>query len=92
MDDSWRLNIEDPEVCQLARHVADLTGETLTDAVRHSLRERLQREQGARPDPEWIEKLREISNRCASRPVRDARSDVELVGYDDFAIPSIHGD
>jgi hypothetical protein len=52
----------------------------------------LQREQGARPDPEWIEKLREISNRCASRPVRDARSDVELVGYDDFAIPSIHGD
>jgi hypothetical protein len=34
------LNIKDPEVYQLARQVANLTGETLTDAVRHSLRER----------------------------------------------------
>ena len=50
--------------------------------------ERLQREQGARPDPQWIEKLREISDRCAARPVLDARSDDELAGYDEFGVPA----
>jgi antitoxin VapB len=86
------LNIKDPEVYQLARKVATLTGETLTDAVRHSLRERLQREERAQTDPQWIEKLREISDRCAARPVLDARSDDEMVGYDEFGVPSNHGD
>lgn len=86
------LNIKDPEVYQLARQMADLTGETLTDAVRHSLQERLQREKRARPDPQWIEKLCEISDRCAARPVLDARSDDELVGYDEFGVPANHGD
>jgi antitoxin VapB len=74
------LNIKDQEVCQLARKVADLTGETLTDAVRGALRERLRREERAQTDPQWIERLREISDRCATRPVLDARSDDELVG------------
>lgn len=87
-----QLNINDPEVYQLARQVADLTGETLTDAVRHSLRERLEREQRARTGPQWIEMLREISDRCAARPVLDARSDDELAGYDEFGVPAIHGD
>jgi len=86
------LNIKDPEVYQLARQVADLTGETLTDAVRHSLLERLEREQRARPHAQWIEKLREISDRCAARPVLDPRSDDELVGYDEFGVPANHGD
>jgi len=86
------LNIKDPEVYQLARQVADLTGETLTDAVRHALLERLKRKQQARPDPQWIEKLYEISDRCAARPVLDARSDDELVGYDEFGVPDSHGD
>ncbi len=81
------LNIKDPEVYRLAREVANLTGETLTDAVRHALRERLARELQLRPDPLWIEKLREISDRCAARPVIDPRSDNELVGYDEFGIP-----
>ena len=44
------------------------------------------------PDPQWIEKLREISDRCAARPVLDARSDDELVGYDEFGVPAIHGE
>ena len=86
------LNIKDPEVYQLARQVSDLTGETLTDAVRGALRERLRREAHAQTDPQWIEKLREISDRCAARPVLDKRSDDELVGYDEFGVPASHGD
>jgi antitoxin VapB len=87
MEAAKPLNIKDPEVYRLARQIADLTGETLTDAVRHALRERLARELQSRPDPLWIEKLREISDRCAARPVIDPRSDDELVGYDEFGIP-----
>ena len=75
------LHIKDPEVCHLARQVADLTGETLAGAVRSSLRERLQELESAQTDPLWIEKLREISDRCAARPVLDPRSDNELAGY-----------
>jgi antitoxin VapB len=81
------LNIKDPEVYQLAREVADLTGETLTDAVRFSLRLRLKQERRSGADPLWIDQLREISDRCAARPVIDSRSDDELVGYDEYGIP-----
>jgi antitoxin VapB len=82
------LNIKDPEVYRLAREVADLTGETLTDSVRHALRDRLDRERRRRLDPLLIEKLMEISSRCAALPVLDPRSDDELIGYDEFGIPS----
>jgi antitoxin VapB len=81
------LNIKDPEVYQLAREVADLTGETLTDAVRFSLRLRLKQERRSGADPLWIDQLLEISDRCAARPVIDSRSDDELVGYDEYGIP-----
>jgi antitoxin VapB len=67
--------------------VADLTGETLTDAVRHALRERWDREMRNRPDPLFIERLLEISDRRAARTAIDTRSDNELVGYDDLGIP-----
>jgi antitoxin VapB len=87
LEDSLPLNIKDPEVYQLARQVADLTGETLTDAVRHALLERLKREEAARAGSLWLEKLREISDRCAARPVLDPRTDDELVGYDEFGVP-----
>ena len=39
------LNIKDPEVYRLARQLADRTGESMTEAVRKSLRERLTREE-----------------------------------------------
>jgi antitoxin VapB len=82
------LNIKDQEVYDLAREVADLTGETLTDAVRFSLRLRLDIERRTVADPLWIEQLQEISDRCAARPVIDSRSDDELVGYDEHGIPA----
>ena len=37
------LNIRDREVSDLAREVADATGETMTQAVKTALRERLER-------------------------------------------------
>ena len=81
------LNIKDPEAYRLARCLADLTGESLTETVRSSLKERLSREQRRRPDPTVREKLTEIADRCARRPVLDSRTDDEIIGYDEHGLP-----
>ena len=43
-----QLNIKDAEATRLARELADLTGESQTEAVRKALRERLEREKAER--------------------------------------------
>ena len=43
-----QLNIKDAEATRLARELADLTGETQTEAVRRALHERLEREKAER--------------------------------------------
>jgi len=43
-----QLNIKDAEATRLARELAELTGESQTEAVRKALRERLEREQAER--------------------------------------------
>lgn len=59
------LNIKNPEAHALAERVAKLTGETLTDAVRVALRERLARlEQKPDFDQALYEKLKAIATGC----------------------------
>jgi len=82
------LNIKDPEVYRLARQLATQTGLSMTEVVRQALRERVAREDNRKPDPVMYERLLEISDRCAARPVRDPRSDDEIVGYDERGIPA----
>ena len=81
------LNIKDPQVYRLARELARRTGESMTEAVRKSLHDRLAREQRREPDAALMEKLQAISDRCASRRVLDPRSDDEIVGYDEHGAP-----
>jgi antitoxin VapB len=80
------LNIKDAETDRLARRLAELTGESLTRAVRTAVRERLEREQRQRGRPS-LEHLMTIARRCASRPVIDDRSPEEIIGYDDRGLP-----
>ncbi len=83
------LSLKDKETDSLARQVASLTGETLTEAIRTSLRERLRHEQLKRGEgPELAKALEEIAKRCAALPVLDDRSDDEILGYDENGIPS----
>ena len=44
------LRIKNPEAHRLARELADLTGESLTDAVISSLRERIRLKRAERPE------------------------------------------
>jgi antitoxin VapB len=76
------LSIKDKETDRLAREVAALTGETLTDAIRKALAERLERERrGAAP--RLADRLIEIGRHCAALPDFDTRSPEEIVGYDE---------
>ena len=82
------LSLKDPETDSLARQVASLTGETLTEAVRTSLRERLRHERLKRGQgPALANDLAEIARRCAARPVLDPRSADEILGYDENGLP-----
>jgi len=81
------LNIKDAETDRIARRLAALTGERLTDAVRAALSERLAREM-RRPGKtvDWA-RLREAQEQIARLSVADARADDELLDYDEAGLP-----
>ncbi len=83
------LSLKDPETDSLARQVASLTGETLTEAVRTSLSERLKRERLKRGRPANLaDELEAIVARSDGDPVLDNRSPEEILGYDENGLPS----
>jgi antitoxin VapB len=83
------LSIKNPETERLARELARVTGQNLTEAVTDALRERLVRETGRDPDTErWLEGIREIQREVAQLPVYDDRTPDEIIGYDEHGLPS----
>jgi antitoxin VapB len=82
------LNINHPDADRLARELASNTGETVTEAVLNSLRERLDRERRRRSAaPSAKDLLREVRERLARCSVRDSRPADEILGYDDQGLP-----
>jgi antitoxin VapB len=83
------LSLKDPETDRLAREVAALTGETLTEAVRRSLAERLRAERIRRGQP-TIDRaaIDALLSRFDALPVLDDRSADEIIGYDENGLPS----
>jgi len=78
------LSLKDEETDRLARTVAALTGETLTEAVRKSLAERLERERLRRGEAARLaDELERLGRECAALPDYDRRSPDEIVGYDE---------
>jgi antitoxin VapB len=60
------LNIKDEEAHRLARELAELTGESMTTAVREALTERLTALKKARDREETIERWLSIARDCAA--------------------------
>jgi antitoxin VapB len=81
------LNIKDPETDLLARRLAALTGERITDAVKIAVRERIEREERARGKAS-VDDLLAIAREIAEAPSLDERSDDEILGYDERGIPA----
>lgn len=82
------LSIKHDEADRLARDLARITGESLTEAVLNALRERLQRQRARGRKTRLKEELLEIGRRCAALPTMDHRRADEIVGYDDRGLPS----
>jgi len=74
------LNIKSAETDRLARELAEQTGETLTEAVRKALAERLERCRRRSPTTRRLA-LREIRERVSALPRLDGRTDDEILGY-----------
>jgi antitoxin VapB len=81
------LNIKNKDAHKLARQLARLTGESMTQAVTESVRERLQRVQGKRA-PQLADRLLEIGRDCAPRLKEPFRSaDHGDLLYDEKGLP-----
>ncbi|HYM45751.1 MAG TPA: type II toxin-antitoxin system VapB family antitoxin [Solirubrobacteraceae bacterium] len=81
------LNIKNPQTDNLARELAEVTGESITQAVGVAVRERLERLSAGRSNRRLADELDEIALRCATLPVLDRRSDDEILGYDEHGLP-----
>jgi antitoxin VapB len=84
------LSIRDPETDRLARELAALTGESMTEAIRKALAERLARTRCAREEERrrLVEDVRAIQERVARLPVLDGREPDEILGYDADGLPT----
>jgi len=81
------LHIKNRDADRLARTIAKATGESITEAVKTALRERLARVQRRRRYRSLADELDEIAKRCAALPVLDARSAGKILGYDGQGLP-----
>ncbi len=81
------FNVKNDEADRLLRELTALTGESLTDAITESLRQRLAREHrircldGSDPLAQAIAEFRNL-------PVIDHRSAEEILGYDQHGAPT----
>ena len=81
------LSIKDDDADRLARIAAELTGESLTQAVTVALRERAERLRASSRDSWRKEAMRRLRARAARLIVADARSPDEIIGYGDDGVP-----
>jgi len=78
------LSIKSAEADRLARDLASLTGESITEAVVASLQLKLDLERRRRRD----RGIDDIVDRFERLAVLDSRDADEIVGYDEHGIPS----
>ena len=81
------LNIKSAETDRLVRELAQLTGESITDAVTKAVAERLERcrNQTEETRVQRIAAARAILERAWSRPIIDGTTpEDELLGYNEY--------
>ena len=82
------MNIKSKEAHELARELADLTGESMTEAVTQALKERLQRIGAERTKEAKIQELLAIGRDCAAHMKEPFKSiDHGELLYDERGLP-----
>lgn len=85
------LSIKNEKVEKLAKELAWITGKPITEAVFDGLRRELERQKSMTVNKlvsTRYEKIMQIGKACAAIPTRDQLSEDEILGYDEFGIPS----
>ena len=80
------LSIKSDEADQLARDLAAVTGETLTEAITTALRERLERERAAGVAV-TVRRILRLMEEVQSLPILDERDHAAIVGYGREGLP-----
>lgn len=88
MKTAMALNIRNRTTEELAATLADLTGETKTQAVTRALRDRLVKVRRRRGGRDVCAELDEIARHCASLPIVDNREPDDILGYDEHGLPT----
>jgi antitoxin VapB len=81
------LSIRNESAERLARQVADETGESITEAIRRSLEERLNRLGRKRRDRVLGSQIEDLLRRVDQLPQLDSRPEDEILGFDEKGIP-----
>ena len=79
------LNIKNEETHQRARKLAELVGETMTEAVDRAITERLERVSRIRNQARRVERILQIGRECAAL-VLDERDHEDML-YDERGLP-----
>jgi antitoxin VapB len=82
------ITIKNPKAEQLAREVARLSGENLTQAIINALEERLEQLKARRSATILTEQILEISQRCSALPDLDQRNPDEILDYESRGVPN----
>jgi len=83
------LSIKSAEADRLARDLAKTTGESITVAVIVAMRERLAREERKRESKRLlIADVMAIADHYSSLPILDARTEDEIMGWDENGLPT----
>ena len=83
------IHIRNREAEALARELAAMTGESITDTILHSLEERIARERKRQKSsgPRLRDEILAIGRWVSRLPVLDDRSIDAVLGYDDDGLP-----
>jgi len=81
------ISIKNEETETLARKLSELTGETLTEAIRVAVAERYEHLR-VRNGRSLADDLNAIALHCASLPQISNLTDDEILGYDEAGIPT----
>jgi antitoxin VapB len=81
------LSIKTDEADHLARELAAVTKESLTQAVTVALRERLERVR-AQPAVDVVTGLRRLSVEYTASVVHDSPTAEQIIGYDEHGLPA----
>ena len=81
------LNIKDVRTDRLARELAKLTGQSITEAVAEALEEKLRAERRRRGKKINRDEVMRLVREIASAPVLDPRTPEEILGYDESGLP-----